>query len=442
MKIEQTKTVRVRVPVVPARADVQRSWRQIVTGLDSGAAGAAAVLGPEVGHGALVTVAPGALLLSVDQHVTGWRETFVAGGIGKPYPLMDAAVTLYRVQDDGELKTEWARHFKTVKGAFGREGHRQIRKHLEARPTVAGSVQIVDPGPGRPNKTAGTCRWCAGQLPAGRGALVGRGPGVEMEHPRKCPPRPAEPQVACALCARSVAPGTAELVLVREGEGRWEVQHTGGRCEARPSYEEYLEQVRRQRDVQAAQREAAKAAEAKRAARRERAAEKRRKKAEEEEAAAAAVKQRVVEVGIRCVSGTTELYDKGLSPTGLRMRLVEQDLELADGSAARWWVVQAYGGSEEFEDGEEYQGGPYYLLRDAREEYQCHRYEAAAPVVARRRWEPAACPADDPSQPHCDHCGRADSDGGWMAASLGRACGEPCYTAMSDAPGAHARRYH
>ncbi|MDR3084423.1 MAG: hypothetical protein LBV60_26500, partial [Streptomyces sp.] len=150
-------TVRVNVPAVPNGADVNRSWRRALTGLDEQAAGEVAVLGPEVGHGAVVETAPGVLLLVVDQHITGWDETYRTG---KPYPLMDAAVTLHLVQDDGTLKRLWARHFKRAKGAFGSAGLTQLRKHLAAHPPAEElPLDVVDPGPGRPNFRTAPCRW-------------------------------------------------------------------------------------------------------------------------------------------------------------------------------------------------------------------------------------------------------------------------------------------
>ncbi|MFE1786671.1 hypothetical protein ACFW9F_29885, partial [Streptomyces sp. NPDC059506] len=77
------------------------------------------------------------------------------------------------------------------------------------------------------------------------------------------------------MCAGRGAPGTARLVVVREGEGRLEVQHTG-RCADHPSYEEYERRQAERRAAEDAHRAAERAAEEKRARRRAATAEKRR----------------------------------------------------------------------------------------------------------------------------------------------------------------------
>ncbi|WP_218030789.1 hypothetical protein [Streptomyces ardesiacus] len=281
--MENETTVRVSVPPVPEGADVHRSWRRVLTGLDDRAEGDAAVIGPEVGHGAVVETAAGALVLIVDQHVTGWGEAYRTG---KRYPLMDAAVSLHLVQGNGALKPLWARHFKRAKGAFGAAGLGQLRKHLAAHPAAGDlPLAVVDPGPGRPNFKPGPCRWCAAVLPKGQGVLVGRGEAAQVEHRGECPSQPAEPGTYCARCGVSVAPGAARVVVVREGEGRREIQHTG-RCEDHKSYFVWEQEQAQRRADEDARRAEAKAAEAKRAKRREAAAEKRRLAREAKERAA------------------------------------------------------------------------------------------------------------------------------------------------------------
>ncbi|MFF9901335.1 hypothetical protein [Streptomyces longispororuber] len=432
------RTVRVDVPAVPDGADVHRSWRQVVTGLDERGEGRAAVLGPEVGHGAVVQTAPGVLLLVVDRHITGWGEGYRTG---KAYPLMDAAVTLLLVQGDGTLERLWARHFKTAKGAFGSAGLAQLRKHLAAHPPAGKlPLDVVDPGPGRPNYQDGRCRWCAAVLPKGQGVLVGHGPEAQVEHRRECPPTPADPGVRCALCGGSVAPGTARAVVVREGEGRREVRHTGS-CAEHPSYEEYQERAARQRAAEEELRAAERAAEKERARRREAAAEKRRAAREEKEraarAAAEVTRARVESLAVVETLGRQELFNKGLNPYGERARLVEVSARLEDGEPAVWWVVEVYGGGVEDDD----RGGRYFLLEDARSEYQRYTYE-------KERYEPAPrpragavpCPADGAQ--HCGNCGATSAPAGWMVASLGLACDVDCYDAMANDPGAHDLRYH
>ncbi|MER7952009.1 hypothetical protein ABTY59_31925 [Streptomyces sp. NPDC096079] len=436
----------VTVPVVPDGADVHASKRWIVTGVGDGT-GEQAVHGPEVGHGASVDVPPGVLLLVVDESITGWGETYYGG---KRYPLMDAAVSLHLVLEDGGLKVLWTRHFKTAKGAFGAAGLGQIRKHLAAHPPVEDlDVVVVDPGPGRPNFKAGSCRWCGGSLAVGAGVLVGRGPDAEVEHRQRCPARHAEPGTACGLCSVSVAPGTATTVMVREDAGRWEVRHTLP-CEGQVSYEEYVRQAAENRAADAAQRAQAKAEEEKRAKKREAAAAKRKAAAAEqgrlEKAAAEETQRRVETLDVVETLSRTTPFDKGLDPTGTRMRLDAVTVRLSDGELACWWEVSVYGGRGR-EDEVDERGGRFFRLPDARAEYQRYRYEAAPPRARAWRWSPARagrttpCPADDVR--HCDHCGIAEPEGGgWMAASVGLACGVDCYTEMSNEQGAHARQYH
>ncbi|WP_328491213.1 hypothetical protein [Streptomyces zaomyceticus] len=434
------------VPVVPDGADVHASKRWVVTGVGDGT-GEQAVFGPEVGHGAVLEVPPGVLLLVVDQSITGWGETYHGG---KRYPLMDAAVSLLLVLEGGELKTLWTRHFKTAKGAFGLAGLGQLRKHLAAHPPVEDvDVVVVDPGPGRPNFKVGACRWCGASLPVGAGVLVGRGSDAEVEHRQLCPTQAAEPGTPCGLCSVAVAPGTAGTVMVREGTGRWEVRHTG-RCEGQVSYEDHVQRAAEDRAAAEELRALEKAEEEKRAKKRAAAAAKRKAAAEEKErletAAAEETRRRVESLEVVETLSRTTPFDKGLNPTGTRMRLDEVTVRLSDGEPARWWEVSVYGGRGQADEVDE-RGGRFFLLTDARAEYQQHRYETEPPRAGGWSWSPSRagqetpCPVGDVA--HCDHCGTVEPEGGgWMAASLGRACGVDCYTAMADNRGAHARRYH
>ncbi|MFF9192707.1 hypothetical protein [Streptomyces rochei] len=438
--MDNKTTVRVAVPPVPDGADVHRSWRRVLTDLDDRAVGDAAVIGPEVGHGALVETAAGALLLVVDQHVTGWSEAYRTG---KTYPLLDAAVSLHLVQDDGALKPLWARHFKRAKGAFGAAGLGQLRKHLAAHPPAEDPpLTVVDPGPGRPNFKPGPCRWCSAVLPKGQGVLVGRGEAAQVEHRQECPSQPAEPGTYCARCGVSVAPGAARVVVVREGDGRREIQHTG-RCEDHRSYVAWEQERAQRRADEDARRAGEKVAEEKRAKRREAAAEKRRLAREAKERAAKeaaeATRARVEALDVVEETSRTELYDKGLDPYGERMRLVEVAAVLSDGAPATWWEVTAYGGR--IEDAVDDRGGRFFLLPDARNEYRRYEYQSEHYRPRRRlRVGAVPCPADGAK--HCDNCGTTDSSGGWMWASMGTACDVDCYDAMSNGPGAHAAQYH
>ncbi|MET8717433.1 hypothetical protein ABZV52_30155 [Streptomyces sp. NPDC004735] len=437
--MKDSQMVRVAVPAVPQDADVQRSWRQILTGLDDQAEGAAVALGQEVGHGGVIETAPGALLLVVDEHLTGWGEAFRTG---KPYPVMDAAVSLHLVQVDGALKPLWSRRFAKARSAFGTAALGQLRKHLTAWPPASDlQVDVVDPGPGRPNYKPGPCRWCERVLQKDCGVRVGRGEDAQVEHRGECPSELAMPGTYCARCGGSVAPGTAWVVVVREGAGRRETQHSGT-CSDHLSFEEYEERQVQQRAAQEEARAAEKAAEAKKAAKRVAAAEKRRaaREAKEQAAqeAAEAMRARVEALAVVEESGRQELYDKGLNPYGERMRLVEVTAVLEDGEPAVWWEVAAYGGHLDKEDD---RGGRFFLLGDARAEYQSYTYE-----VEQYRPRPRARTRTVPCPPHgakhCDNCGTTVAVGGWMSASLGLACGTDCYDAMADDRGAHDRQHH
>ncbi|MFJ4988696.1 hypothetical protein ACIP9H_33465 [Streptomyces sp. NPDC088732] len=425
--------VHVTVPTVPDTADVYRSWRKVLTGLDETAEGMATVVGPEVGHGATITTQAGALLLVVDHTVTGWADPYLGG---KRYALLDAALTLSVVQEDGALKALWSRVFKTSKSAMGAATRAQLRKHLAAHPPVDGqAVAEVDPGPGRPNLKPGPCRWCAAPLLKSGGVIVGRGEDVEIEHRRLCPTRPADVGTPCGLCGVEVAPGTAAVVMVREGDGRWETRHKGG-CEGQMTLAEHeaAEAARRAEADKA--RAAEKAKQQRAAARKATAAEKRRAKEAAEKAAAEEMQRRVESLTVVGTPVRRELYDKSLGGRE-RMRLEEVSAVLSDGRDATWWEVAAYGGHVEDDD----RGGRFYVLGDARWEYQRYVW---SPEPYRPAPRPAVgnvpCPADGAK--HCANCGTTEAPAGWMLASLGLACDSDCYTAMSDGPGAHARRFH
>ncbi|MFE3609769.1 cell envelope integrity protein TolA [Streptomyces goshikiensis] len=420
---------------MPEGADLYRSWRTVLIGVDDAVDGAEGVQGEDVEAGARIETMPGSLLLVVDQSVTGWSETYYSG---KRYPLMDAALRLALITDDGSLKDLWTRHFKTAKGAFQSAGRAQLRKYLSAHaPAEALTVRVVSAGPGRPNLKSGPCRWCGETLPEKRGVLVGRGTGALLEHRSSCPARSVVTGTPCARCEVPAAPGTAHNVMVREGGGRWEPRHVG-RCENHPSLAEHRLQLEKRQAAKEVEREAEVAQQRKKEERRRKAADKRAQRAAVERAAANDLKQRVESLGVLQVLSTTELFDKGLSPSE-RMRLVEVSAVLTDGAEATYWEVAAYGGHHGEDWGKDDRGGRFYLRDDARHEYQRYSWEPE-PYVPRRRWEPMPCPSDGAK--HCGHCGSAESVGGWMIASLGLACDSDCYTAMADGRGAHDRRYH
>ncbi|MEV7512119.1 hypothetical protein AB0O57_29600 [Streptomyces sp. NPDC091201] len=436
----------VQVPLIPGDADVYRSWRQVLTGVDETGLETRVLLGPEVGHGATVEVPAGVLLLVVDERVTGYADRYRGGG---SYPVMDADVALHLVREDGSLgpRPLWSRRFAAAKSVFGAGARAQYRKHLAAHPPVPEPVvRETVAGPGRPNLRQEACIWCGAQVRASGGLLVGRGDAARVEHrPGGCQaPRPPETGELCALCRVPVAPGTAHLVQVREGDGRWEVRHLG-RCQDHPSLEVWREQQQAARRGQEAQQAAASKREAAAKARREKAAQKRADREALEQATAREVEERVRGHEVVSTEVVGELFDKGLAP-GERMRIVERRLTLGDGTTATVWDLETYAagmGARWGEDGyEDDRGGRFFRLSDARHEYQRHSW-SPEPYVPAKPAGPliADCPGMEVK--HCAHCGiQSPEPGGWMIASLGLACGVDCYDALSGSEGAHARRFH
>lgn len=256
--------VRIGIPAVPDGADVHRSWRRVLAGLDELAVGDATVLGREVGKGAVVATAPGALVLVVDQHITSWGEAYYSG---KRYPLMDGA---FASPGSGRwcAKALWARHFKRALGAFGAAGLGQLCKHLAMRPPPE-DLQVLEvvPGPGRPNFKPGPCRWRSQQLPEGRVVLCRPGPRRPGRAPRRVPRAAGGARdVLRAVCGSGRAPHRAPG---RRPRGPWPPGGPAhGRCEEYPSYEEYERRRAEQQAEDQARRAAVKAEEEKNARKR------------------------------------------------------------------------------------------------------------------------------------------------------------------------------
>ncbi|MFG2298428.1 hypothetical protein [Streptomyces sp. NPDC048603] len=433
---------RITVPTVPDDADIYRSWRQLLTDLDTAAEGHRVLAGPEVGHGAVVEVPTGTLLLVVDERRTGWAET----RLGRPYPVMDAAVALHLVHTDGTLQPLWQRRFAQAKSMFGAAARKMLDKHLTAHPQPADfEVEEITPGPGRPNIKAEPCVWCATTVAVRAGRLLGRGPDAVVEHRRgSCPaPGPVTAGTPCALCQAATAPQTAHYVQIRQapGPGRWEVQHVGT-CDQQPTREQYEQR----RAALAGQRAAEQEQEAKRKAaaaqRKARADERKAARAAAAREAAAANARAVEEHGVISAVDVQTPYDKGVrgsGPTATRMRIVERALALGDGQSVTAWDVEVQGPqADEFADAP----GRFYLLEDARAEYQRHSWTADLPAYPSTRTSaplPATCPTPDVD--HCGNCGTTVAIGGWMIASLGLSCPD-CYDVMSGEPGRHDLRYH
>ncbi|MFI8201135.1 hypothetical protein ACIF6K_32205 [Streptomyces sp. NPDC085942] len=431
--------VEIVVPQVPGDdgADVHRSARWIVTGVRDQGESRERLEGVEVGHGARIEVPADSVLLVLDKRPTGYKERRYAA----PYMAYDATMTLLLVEEGGlRDKPLWTRRFASEKSAFGSAGAGQITKHLAAHPPAADlRVREIEAGPGRPNWAAGPCRWCAEQVSKGAGRAVGHGKEARVEHaPGRCTlPAQRVSGEDCALCGVACVPGSAQWVQVRDPESgqRWEARHRGD-CAHWPSPEQDAQRKEELRLQREAQQEAERKREAKKEADREKRAARRRAAQEQERQAAREIQERVERLGVKMETYVARHFDKGLNPR-TRMRLVERRLALSDDSTATAFDVEIYGGGHEGD-----LGGRYYLLSDAREEYQRHPWAPLPYTPPRRpRFEPAPCPFD-PSAKHCDHCGGTDAPGGWMVASLGLACDVDCFTAMSNGPGAHARRYH
>ncbi|MEV0649944.1 hypothetical protein AB0I28_32275 [Phytomonospora sp. NPDC050363] len=132
------------------------------------------------------------------------------------------------------------------------------------------------------------------------------------------------------------------------------------------------------------------------------------------------------------------------------VELLRHDYAFADGSTATLWeVVEVWW--EPMEDA----GADHFAFINesaARERYDTRKATQDRPPQPRRiQRVDDTCPGREVT--HCDECGSPNpiaaedellvpGTDSWMSASLGTACSFACYTAMSDAPGKHDRRYH
>ncbi|MCU4750232.1 hypothetical protein [Streptomyces sp. G-5] len=379
-------TRRVLVPRLRPEADAHRALRLVMAGLPEQGAHLSTTPGTRVEAGAELLLADGALLLDAEYWLTGFGRNY---DTGKSYPMHRVRVAVH-VADagvDGGLRELWHRDFAQAKSASGSAVAKQLAKWLAKYPAPAGDAQIIGPGQSRPNFKRGACRWCGGEVREKDGALVGWGPGAELEH-TPCPPRPVETGEVCEDCERPVVAHQAHRVMVREGEGRWAVRHRGmgmAPCSEspRPTPQEW-EAAQQREQAQAEKRRAAEQQRAKQRAKK--AAAKAAKEAAVREFAAES-ERRVAVHGVVAVVATEQLYDKGLRPCGERMRLTEERLRLGDGSEVTRYQVTAYGGAGTVSQSGA--GGTYYLLADARAEYKEYEWSpeisrpAPAPVPAR-----------------------------------------------------------
>ncbi|MEU2086746.1 hypothetical protein ABZ569_33355 [Streptomyces albus] len=380
-------TVTITVPAVPAGHHPAACWRRTLTRLKSGESGGRAVCGEWLHAGDTVAVPAGTLVLAVDKTTTGWDTHYRTG---ERYPVKDATVTVYLAGPDG-LTELWTRHFKHAKSAFGAGSLKKLARLLEQYPALGGSVTVVEEVR-RPNLKPGTCRWCGTVVPARCGHTVGHGEDAQVEDWRSCPPRRAVSGTPCALCGVTVCADDAELVLVREGEGRWETRHRSVmRCTEYPplSWEEMQQQRQAEREAERKRQE-------KREKDRQRRQARKREKQAAERAAHDAEQERIKDLAT-VSRASRELYDKGLG-SGRRARLLEHTDTLEDGTTTTRWSVETYVAGSGW-NGEDYDPDPgqaehYTRLPDARGAYQALKFE---PAPLRRR----------AGGPPCDNCERS-----------------------------------
>lgn len=385
----------ITIPALPAKT---KGWRKTITAL-ADAAGGAAVEGTWLSPGDVVDIPDGTLVVVVDR-------TFLRYDYGyrsqETYPVYAATVTIHLAGPDG-LRELWTRDFKNDKSAFSTTTRKKIVALLVAHPAPAGTPAVVTAAR-RLNRQPGPCRWCGGQVVATGGHLVGHGDQIQVEHWQHCPSRHIhEIGASCGLCGINLiaeggyrAPHAFGRVLVREGEGRWEVRHEHYlNCTTRrlESGEEY-------RARQIAAREAQNAS-ARQAAEAERKKQERQARREREALEAARAEEARVES--LTITGQTSktLYSKNLGG-GQRARLDEHTLTLSDGtSATRWAVVVYHEGvvgsfSEEGDGGDEPdETAVYYRKSAARSAYQ------------RLQFTPSSGRSEHRSGGReCDNCGR------------------------------------
>jgi hypothetical protein len=394
----------VRVAVPPIPSDSSKGWRKAVTGVDTAEKGGFAVTGEWLQAGDTVEVPLGRLVLAVDKQVTGRR-------LGR-YGMEDisaATVTVYRAKPD-DLVPLWKRAFKQAKSALGATTLKKLQQLLDDQPVPEGGVTVVEEAR-RPNRRAGTCRWCHGQVAAERGHLVGRGENVEIEHWQACPALRATNGAVCNLCGVTVDAAQAHVVLPRDGTGTWVTRHHPDLQCTTQRLESWEELQVRERAADAQRREAAERQQ-ELAAQRERERELAAQREQAERAAADAEQARLA--GLAVNKTRRVIYDKRVGYDS-RARMVVHTGTVEE-STITWWTVGTYdvGGAW---TGSDYDPDPetakvYARREDAHKAYKALEFERR-PAGARR------------SSRECDECGqfgaeheRYDSSG-----ILGCVCG-------------------
>lgn len=380
----------ITVPPVPKDLKPAACWRKTITGLDATQRGGTQVTGEWLNAGDVVDVPPGTLVITVDKQLLRWESHYRTG---ERYAVESATVAVHLAAESG-LSEVWSRHYKSVKSAFGATTIKKLGGLLEAHPVPGGEVAVLNEAQ-RPNRERARCRWCNTSLPAGVGHLVGHGPDAQVECYKRCTPMGLPPKgEPCALCGVGVIPQHAQRVMIREGDGRWEVRHRADAdCVNRPqkSWQEHQDELAAHR-AEVAEREAAERA---RQAKRRAAAEARRaEKAAAAKAAHDAEQARVAGLA-RVERVERELNDKALG-NGIRVKLVEYTDTLSDGTTTTRWGVQTYPTDSGW-TGEDYDPVPAET-----EEYT--RLDVARDAYRSMKWQPASRQRRE-SGGTCDNCG-------------------------------------
>jgi len=377
-----------RFTVPPQPKGIDSIWRKTVTGLNSRQRGGAIIEGEWLSPGDEVSAPSGTLVICVDQKMLRWEWI---------RDVKDAEVSVSLVTDQG-LSEQWRRRFKTSAGAFGATTVKKIGALLEQYPVPAGTITVVSEAR-RPPQREGKCRWCHGSVSSWNGHLVGHGEDIQVEHWQDCPTHQPAPGAPCALCGVTVTHGGSTVrMLVREGQGRWEVRH---RAEldcvnvAQESHEECTERQAAEARAEASERAALARARTQAAERRERRKAERaaiQRAADEAEAARVAA---LTEVN----RSTTNLNDKSLGDYR-RCRLDEITVTLSDGSTTTRWSATTYSTASGW-TGEDYDPEPAEVLgewtrkADAQAEYRRQKFQS------QQQFQPR------PNGRACDNCGQS-----------------------------------
>lgn len=295
------------------------------------------------------------------------------------------------------------------------------------------------------------CHWCGQDIGPEQGWLAGFGEQVRYEHTR-CPDRMVPTGAHCALCGVDMVPGQGRMAPHRsQGQGGLRPEHDPLMCctlidaPSAAVVAAEREQGRLRARERVARDQAEKAEEeAKKEARRAKARARRQAKKE-----ALAAEDRRLSAQGQEVSRTSKIIRSKKVDGQSTAYVHEHTLTLDNGHLTRRWQTVVHSTANGF-NGEDYDPDPGFRGTEtedkerALEEYGAlgsERYRTRGGFVSRLKVGAVPCPPKGAE--HCDHCGISEHDGGgWMMASLGRACGVDCYDAMSNDRGNHAVLYH